>query len=170
MLIFILLAIAIIVIRLFYGKLRKQKQAAGLGGWVRTQDLDGKSSKVYRNYEAGISAKPDIVEGNKVTEYKSAAIGDRARRSDIIQLTAEMLATKAKKGELRYGNDKRFQFTKDTPIIKSSMKRIAWISEQMKWHLGTRTAPPGAPKPSKCAKCRYQEDCTSGKKSDKKAA
>ncbi len=164
MLIIVLLAVAIIVIRLFYGKLRKQKQAAGLEGWVRTQDLDGRSNKVYRNYEAGISAKPDIVEGNKVTEYKSAAIGDRARRSDIIQLTAEMMATKAKKSELRYGNDKRFQFTEDTSIIKSSMKRIAWISEQMKWHLRTWSAPPGTPRPGKCAKCRYRKDCSSNKK------
>ncbi len=164
MLIFILMAIAIIVIRLFYGKLRKQKQAVGLEGWVRTQDLDGRSNKIYRNYKAGISAKPDIVEGNKVTEYKSATIGDRARRSDIIQLTAEMMATKAKKGELRYGNDRRFQFTEDTPIIKSSMKRIAWISEQMKWHLRTRSAPPGTARPGKCAKCIYRKDCSSTKK------
>jgi CRISPR/Cas system-associated exonuclease Cas4 (RecB family) len=98
-------------------------------------------------------------ESDKVIEYKSAAIGDRARKTDIMQLTAGMIATGAKKGELRYGNNKRFQFTKDTPAIKSSMKRIAWISEQMKLHLQTRKAPRGTPRPGKCAKCHYQKDC-----------
>lgn len=159
----ILFTVATCVIWLSYGKLRKKKQAAGLESWVKSQDLDGKSSKVYRNYEAGISAKPDIVERDKVTEYKSAAIGDKARRGDILQLTAEMMATKARKGELRYGNGKRFQFTEDTPIIKSSMKRIAWISEQMKWHLRTRIAPPGTPRPAKCAKCSHLKDCSDSK-------
>ena len=160
----LLLAVAVIVIRLFYGKLQKKKKAAGLESWVKSQDLDGKSSRIYRNYEVGISAKPDIVEKDKVTEYKSAAIGDKARRTDIMQLTAEMMATGAKKGELRYGNDKRFQFTEDTPIIKSSMKRIAWISKQMKWHLETKTAPLGTPRHGKCAKCFYRQDCSYSKK------
>ncbi len=164
MLIFVILVVAIIVIRLVHGKLQKQKQAAGVEGWVKTQDLDGKSKKIYRNYEAGVSAKPDIVEGNKVTEYKSAVIGDRARRSDIVQLAAEMMATNVKRGELRYGNDKRFLFTVDTPIIRSSMKRIAWISEQMKWHLRTRNAPSGTPRPGKCAKCFYRKECSYLKK------
>ena len=159
----VLFAVAIIVILWSYGKLQRKKKAAGLEGWVVSQDLDGKSSKIYRNYEAGISAKPDIVEGHKITEYKSAAIGDKARRTDIVQLTAEMMATGARKAELRYGNDKRFQFTKDSPIIKSSMKRIAWISEQMKWHLQTRNAPRGTPRPGKCAKCWYSKDCSNNK-------
>jgi len=156
----VLFAIAVIVVLWSYGKLQKKKKAANVNGWVKSQDLDGKSNKVYRNYKAGISAKPDIVEGDKVIEYKSAAIGDKARKTDIVQLTAEMMATGAKKAELRYGNDKRFQFTKDSPIIKSSMKKIAWISEQMKWHLQTRSAPRGTMRPGKCAKCWYLKDCS----------
>ena len=156
----VLFAIAVIVILWSYGKLQKKKKAAGLKGSVKSQDLDGMSNKVYRNYEAGISAKPDIVEGNKVTEYKSTSIADKARKTDIVQLAAEMIATGAKQAELRYGNDKRFQFTKDSPIIKSSMKRIAWIAEQMKWHLKTRSAPRGTPRPGKCAKCWYWKDCS----------
>ena len=159
----VLFVVAIIVILWFYVKLQSGKKAAGLEGWVRSQDLDGKSRRIYRNYAVGISAKPDIVEGGgsgKVTEYKSAAIGDKARRTDIVQLTAEMMATGAKKAELRYGNGKRFQFTKDSSIIKSSMKRIAWISEQMNWHLQTGSTPRGTPRPSKCAKCWYRKECS----------
>ena len=67
----VLFAIAVIVVLWSYGKLQKKKKAANVNGWVKSQDLDGKSNKVYRNYKAGISAKPDIVEGDKVIEYKS---------------------------------------------------------------------------------------------------
>ena len=160
----VLLAVSVIVIIMLHNNLQQKKKVAKVEGWVKTQDLDGKSRKVYRNYSVGISAKPDIVEKGKVTEFKSKEIGDRARRTDIMQLTAEMLAAGVKKGELRYGNDKSFQFTDKTPIVRQSVKRIAWISVQMKWHLQHRSAPGGRPKPSKCSKCNYRRECPEAKR------
>jgi CRISPR/Cas system-associated exonuclease Cas4 (RecB family) len=159
-----LLAVAVIIVLMFHNNLNQKRKTAKIEGWVETQDLDARSPKVYRNYAVGISAKPDIVEKDKVTEFKSKPGGDKARRSDIVQLTAEMLATGKKKGELRYGNDKRFLFTKDTPIIQKSVKRIAWISEQMKWHLQHRSAPGGTFRPGKCSKCAYRTECRDAKK------
>ncbi|HUL01017.1 MAG TPA: hypothetical protein VLX29_09190 [Nitrospirota bacterium] len=157
---YILLLISLLTITVLYGGLHRKRKAAGLQGWVQSQDLDGRSRRIYRDRQNGISAKPDVVEGiNKVIEYKSALIGDKARRSDILQLTAEMLATGAKNGELRYGNDKSFEFTEKTPMIQSSVKRIAWISEQMNWHLLKKSAPRGNPRSGKCAKCAYRFVC-----------
>jgi CRISPR/Cas system-associated exonuclease Cas4 (RecB family) len=156
---YIFFLITLIAIIMIYGSLRKKRRAAGLQGWVKSHDLDGKSQHIYRDYRNGISAKPDIVEGDKVIEYKSASMGDKARRTDILQLTAEMMAAGAKKAELRYGNDKRFEFTKNTPIIQSSVKRIGWITEQMNWYLLKRSAPRGNPRPGKCVKCAYRSVC-----------
>jgi CRISPR/Cas system-associated exonuclease Cas4 (RecB family) len=156
---YILLLVALLTITVLYGRLHRKRKAAGLQGWVKSQDLDGKSRRIYRDHQNGISAKPDIVERNKVIEYKSALIGDKARRSDVLQLTAEMLAAGARNGELRYGNDKSFKFTEETPIIQSSVKRIAWISEQMDWHLLKRSAPRGTARFGKCTKCAYRFTC-----------
>jgi CRISPR/Cas system-associated exonuclease Cas4 (RecB family) len=157
---FILLtALIVIVVMFFYRSLQKKRKTVGVQGWVKSQDLDGKGRRVYRDYQNGISAKPDIVEANKVIEYKSASIGDKARRGDILQITAQMMAAGKKKAELRYGNDKRFEFTDNTRIVQSSVKRIAWISERMKWHLMKRYAPRGNPRPGKCVKCAYRTVC-----------
>jgi CRISPR/Cas system-associated exonuclease Cas4 (RecB family) len=156
---YIVLLAAIIILILLYGRLRQKRKAAGLQGWIKSQDLDGKSGKIYRNYKKGISAKPDVVESNKVIEYKSALIGDKARRSDVLQVTAQMIAAGKNKAEIRYGNDKRFEFTKEMPIIQSSIKRIDWISDRMDWHLQKRSAPIGTPRPGKCAKCYYRHEC-----------
>jgi CRISPR/Cas system-associated exonuclease Cas4 (RecB family) len=156
---YILLLGTLIAIALLYGSLRRKRKTAGLQGWVESQDLDGKSPRIYRDLRNGISAKPDIVERNKVIEVKTASIGDKARRTDILQLTAGMMAAGAKKAELWYGNDKRFEFSTKTPIIQQSMKRIVWITEQMKWHLLQRSAPKGNPRPAKCVKCTYRSVC-----------
>jgi len=156
---YILLIVALIVIAVLYGSLRRKRKKTGLQGWVESQDLDGKSRRIYRDLRNGITAKPDIVESNKVIEVKHASIGDKARRSDILQLTAGMMAAGAKRAELWYGNDKKFEFSRKTPIIQSSMKRIAWITEQMNWHLLMRSAPRGNPRPGKCVKCAYRSVC-----------
>jgi CRISPR/Cas system-associated exonuclease Cas4 (RecB family) len=161
---YIVILAATIIVILLYGRLQGKRKSAGLQGWVKSQDLDGKSGRIYRNYKKGISAKPDVVESNKVIEYKSASVGDKARRTDVLQVTAQMIAAGKNKAEIRYGNDKRFEFTKETPIIKSSMKRIDWISRQMVWHLQKRLAPSGTPRPSKCAKCFYRDECPDAKK------
>ncbi len=153
-----ILLIALITVIMISVNLKRKRKAAGLNGWIKSQDLDGKSRRIYRDHQNGISAKPDIVERNKVIEYKSALIGGKARRSDILQLTAEMLAVGAKNAELRYGNDKSFAFTKESPVIQSSIKRITWISEQMDWHLLKRSAPRGNPR-SSCVKCTYRSVC-----------
>ncbi len=152
--------VALITIIILYGRLLAKRKAVGIKGWVKSQDLDGKGRRIYRDYQNCISAKPDVVEGNTVIECKSASIGDKARRTDILQLAAEMMATGASSAELRYGNDKRFEFKKQTPIIQSSMKRITRISDQMNWHLLNRSAPRGNPRPGKCAKCLYRSICS----------
>jgi CRISPR/Cas system-associated exonuclease Cas4 (RecB family) len=162
-----ILFVAIITIMMLYGRLQSKRKAAGIQGWVKSQDLDGKGRRLYRDYQNGITAKPDVVEGNKVIEYKSAPIGDKARRTDILQLAAEMMATGARNAELRYGNDKRFGYTKQTPIIQSSMKRIVGISKQMDWHLLKRSAPRGNPRPGKCIKCAYRLICSDAVKGAK---
>ena len=136
------------------------RKKAGIRGWVKSQDLDGKGSRVYRDHRTGISAKPDVVERRRVIEYKSAHVLDKARRSDVLQVAAEMIATGRSEGELRYGNNKKFRLQKNKPEVRLAMKEVLRITELMKWHLLKGKAPKAKPFRRKCVTCVFQQECS----------
>ena len=151
-LIIILLAVAL------WGLLRKQKRQANITGWVETVDLNGKGRQVYRDEQAGISCKPDVVERNKVIEYKSAAANGKARWVDLLQLALQIQATGKSEGELRYSN-KSFFFKKDDSVMKSAMRNALKISNLMRQHLSAGTPPKATPSLNRCAKCVFLKEC-----------
>ena len=157
---FISAGIAIMILAVAYVKLRQKRKKAGIKGWVRSQDLDGRGKKLYRDTRTGITAKPDIVLNDRVIEYKSAHAGNKARRSDILQLTAEMIAAEKEIGELRYGNKKNFEFRINSPKMRSIRSNVERISRLMEQHLRNRTPPKATPTRNKCAKCDYRRECS----------
>ncbi len=157
---FIVVLAAAIVAFIMYRKLANKRKKAGVSGWVKSQDLDGRGGRVYRNQLEKISARPDVVEGNRLLEFKSAHVGQKARYSDVLQVTAQMIATGLDEAELRYGNDRTFQFRRDTPIIRGATKDVHRISGLMYWHLKRRTPPKGTPTRNKCAKCNFKNSCS----------
>ena len=159
-----ILALVAVLIVLMVIKINSARKKAGIRGWVKSQDLDGQGTRVYRNREAGISAKPDVVERNRVIEYKSAPAGDKPRWSDLLQVAAEMIATNRKEGELRYGNNKRFQLSRDDSKTGNLTREVLRIAERMRWHLLTHIAPKGVPTLNKCANCFYLGDCSDAKR------
>jgi len=156
---YIVVLFAVIMVMVMYKQLANRRQQAGIRGWVKSQDLDGKGSRVYRDRRTGISAKPDVVESGRVIEFKSAAVEHKPRRSDVMQVAAEMIATGQSEGELRYGNNKRFRFQKSEAGTKSVMKDVVRIAELMRWHLLKGKAPKAMPARRKCAKCAFLNDC-----------
>ncbi len=150
--------IVIIFAVALWGLLRKQKRQANITGWVETADLNGKGRQVYRDEQAGISCKPDVVERDKVIEYKSAAANGKARWVDILQLAVQMKTTGKSEGELRYSN-RSFFFKKDDPTIKSAVRNVLNISDRMRWHLSAGTSPKATPSPNRCAKCVFLKEC-----------
>lgn len=152
--------VAAIAVFIMYRKLVNKKKEAGVQGWVKSQDLDGRGERVYRNHQARISARPDVVESNRVVEHKSAHVQHKARYSDVLQVTAEMIATGLDKAELRYGNDQTFQFRRDTPLIRGATRDVRRISGLMNWHLKRRTPPKGTPTRNKCSKCSFKNNCS----------
>jgi hypothetical protein len=90
---YLLAAVVVAVIYGLWRVLEKQRKQSGYTGWVLSQDLDGRSKKIYRDNQDGISSKPDVVERKKVIELKSAAIEGKARWIDILQLALEMKTT-----------------------------------------------------------------------------
>jgi hypothetical protein len=151
-LIIILLAVAL------WGLLRKQKRQANITGWVETADLNGKGRQVYRDEQAGISCKPDVVERSKVIEYKSAAANGKARWVDLLQLALQIQATGKSEGELRYSN-KSFYFKKDDPAMKTATRNALKISNRMRWHLLAGSPPKATPSLNRCAKCVFLKEC-----------
>ena len=155
-----LLALFAVITALMVIKIIKTRKRAGIRGWVNSQDLDGRGKRVYRDQRTGISAKPDIVERGRVIEYKSAHVPEKARRSDVLQVAAEMIATGRKEGELRYGNNKRFRLHKSKAETRSVMKEVLSIAERMRWHLFKSKVPKAMPARKKCAKCIFQRECS----------
>ena len=153
-LVFIIMLFAFV----FGVSLRRQKKRANIKGWVKTADLNGKSKHVYRDERSQISCKPDVVQRNKVIEYKSATINGKARWVDLLQLALELLTTGKKEGELRYSN-KSFTFQKDDSEIKAATRNALKIADRMKWHLLSGIAPKATPSPKRCAKCVFMKVC-----------
>ena len=154
-----LVILALVMIFLFWGMLKKQRKQAGIGSWVRDQDLDGRGKRVYRDKQTGVACKPDVVERNKVIEYKSATV-EKARWVDILQLALQMKATGSKEAELRYDGNKSFSFDHHSREIKSAMRHSASIVNRMKGHLLTGIAPKATPTQKRCAVCTFQNVCT----------
>lgn len=152
----IVIALTVILLTM---KLNTQRKKAGVKGWVVGQDLDGRSDRIYRDAKTGISCKPDVVERGRIVEYKSAVVNGRARPSDVLQVAAQMIATKAETAELRYGNDQKFTYGKNSPQMKAAMRSVGEIIKQMKWHLCNKAIPQGKPSEKKCGTCYFRRDC-----------
>lgn len=154
-----LLAVVVAVVTYALWKvLERQRKQAGITGWVQTQDLDGKSRKVYRDKNAGISSKPDVVERDKVIEYKSSTVETRARWVDMLQLAMEMDTTGKRLGELRYKN-KRFLFKWEDSEMRIALRHALAIAEKMRFHLWSRIAPAATPSDRRCAICKFGAEC-----------
>lgn len=138
MLVVVLIAVAVII--LIYAKLGKQRRKAGIRGWVIDQDLDGKGSRVYRDQKLGVSCKPDVVERNRLIEYKSATVHGKARYGDILHVAAQMIATGKNEAELRYAN-RKFVLSRYSGQMQSAMHQVCSISAQMRRHLSMGIAP-----------------------------
>ncbi len=139
----ILLALIIIAIlfALSFGRLSKERGRAGITGWIKDQDLDGKGRFYYFNRQVGIGCKPDIRENRRIIEYKSASAGDRPYPADVMQAAGELIATGMEEAELRYGNGRKFSFTLNSPEIEEAIKKVGQIVRQMRDHLEHNIVP-----------------------------
>jgi hypothetical protein len=157
----ILLALIIIaiLIALTFTRLRKERGRAGIVGWIRDQDLDGKGKQYYYNQRFGIGCKPDIRENGRIIEYKSALAGSHPYPSDVMQLAGEMIATGLERAELRYGNGREFTYTSNSPEIKEAIKKVRQIVGRMQTHLANNVMPEGSPSPKRCARCSFSREC-----------
>ncbi len=146
------------VVYVLWKILDKQRRQAGITSWVQSQDLDGKSKKVYRDKKAKISSKPDVVTSDRVIEYKSCAANGKARWVDIMQLAMQMKTAGKKLGELRYSN-KHFAFKWEDMNIRFALRHALAIAEKMRWHLWSRIVPPANPSERTCAICKFGAEC-----------
>ncbi len=153
-----LAAVVVAAAYVLWKVLQKQRKQAGITGWVLSQDLDGRSKKVYRDKKARISSKPDVVTADRVIEFKSCAVDSKARWVDIMQLAMQMKTAGKKLGELRYSN-KRFIFKWDDMNIRFALRHALAIAEKMRWHLWSRIVPPANPSERKCAICKFGAEC-----------
>lgn len=155
---YILAALVAVVIIGLWAALRKQRKLAGIAGWVQSQDLDGRGKRVYRDRKTGISSKPDVVERDRVIEYKSASVDQQARWPDMMQLAMEMHTASKPRAELRYAN-KRFAFKRDDRQMKAALREALGIAGRMRRHLLAGTAPAARPDPRRCGSCLFSTEC-----------
>ncbi len=157
----VLLALIImaILIALTFARLRRERGCAGIAGWVRNQDLDGKGQRYYFNRRFGVGCKPDIRENGRIIEYKSSSAGNHPYHSDVMQLAGEMIATGMDDAELRYGNGRSFSYTSKSPEIKVAINSVRQIVERMQAHLANNVIPEGSPSPKRCATCSFSHEC-----------
>src|SRR5574341_150970 len=134
MLIMALFVVAVVL--LLFAKLRKERKKAGIRGWVVDQDLDSRGNRVYRDSGLGISCKPDVVERNRIIEYKSAAV----------------------KGRARYGN-RGFTLQRDSPEMRAAMHKVRSIMSRMRRALALHIIPRGTPTPGRCRVCTFSKEC-----------
>lgn len=156
LLLFILLLAIIVAVTV---DIRRKKRAAGISGWVQDHDLDSTSSgKKYVNIKAGVVCKPDLVEIGKVVEHKSRMIGNQPLFSDMMQLAIQMSILGATTGELKYRN-RSFCFDRSDPRIQKAFESARAGVRQMQYHIMTRIAPKGTPRPNKCRICAVSSLC-----------
>ena len=138
--------------------LTKQRHQAGIRGWVRDNDLDGKGKRIYRDEQTGVTCKPDVVVHDGVIEYKSASV-DKPRWVDLLQLAIQMNAAGLQHGELRYAQDKRFSFNHNSAEMRAASKKALDIVNRMRWHLKNSITPKGTPTQRRCAVCVFIRQC-----------
>ena len=139
-------ALIIIILTVsLWGILGKQKKQANIAGWVEAADLNGEGKQVYWDEKTDISCKPDVVERNKVIEYKSSSIEGKVRWVDLLQLALQLTATVKKEGELRYAN-KSFVFQKDNLEIRAATRNALKIASRMCQHILAGIPPKATPK------------------------
>ncbi len=151
MLALVLIATVIVILML---RLREQRKKAKINRWVVSQDLDGKSNRIYRDTKNKISSKPDVAYAGKVVEFKNRDAGKTAWHADQLQVVVQMMTRGAKEGELRYKNGKMFFFHRDDPETKKLMAEAARIINEMKWRLSARSMPKATPTPDHCRVCK----------------
>lgn len=156
MLIMALFVVAVVL--LLFAKLRKERKKAGIRGWVVDQDLDSRGNRVYRDSGLGISCKPDVVERNRIIEYKSAAVKGRARHGDILYVAAQMMATGKAEADLRYAN-RGFTLQRDSPEMRAAMHKVRSIMSRMRRALALHIIPRGTPTPGRCRVCTFSKEC-----------
>jgi CRISPR/Cas system-associated exonuclease Cas4 (RecB family) len=125
---------------------------------VVDQDLDGKSDRIYRNAELGLSCKPDIVERDRIIEHKSSIVKGKARSGDILYVAAQLLVTEKKEGDLRYAN-RSFPLRRESAQMQAAMQKVRSIMGQMRRALRLHEAPRGTPTPGKCRACSFRYEC-----------
>lgn len=162
--IFILLAIVLLLIYLTWQRMLKLRKAAGVKGWVRSQDLDGRGRTNYVNTRYGVMCKPDILTKDRsqkrVVEYKSGrAKGNQPWPGHLLQLAAEMIATGAAEGELQYGDGKKFVYDINHPEMRKTMKQVVAIMSEMRRHIAAGSEPKATPSAKKCAICTFGKEC-----------
>ncbi len=155
----LILIIVGILIALTSARLSKEKGRAGITGWIKDQDLDGKGKFYYFNRRIGIGCKPDIRQNRRIIEYKSTSAGDRPYPADVMQAAGEMIATGMEEAELRYGNGRKFSFTLNSPEMGEAIKKVGQIVRRMRAHLEHNIVPEGNPTPKRCARCRFGNEC-----------
>ncbi len=153
------LIIVAILIALTSAQLTKERGRAGIAGWIKDQDLDGKGKYYYFDRRAGIGCKPDIRESRRIIEYKSASAGDRPYPADVMQAAGEMIATGAEEAELRYGNGRSFSFPLKSPEMKKAVQKVHQIASRMQFYLKHNVMPEGNPTPKRCARCSFGNEC-----------
>ncbi len=153
------LIIFAILTALTFARLRKERRRAGIAGWIRDQDLDGRGRRYYINRQTDIGCKPDIRENDRIIEYKSASAGSHPYPSDVIQLAGEMIAAGMDGAELRYGNDRIFSFASMDPEMKKAVQKVHQIVGRMQFHLKHNIVPEGTPTSKRCARCSFGNEC-----------
>jgi CRISPR/Cas system-associated exonuclease Cas4 (RecB family) len=155
----VVIVATVIIVALVNKLKRERKKAGGIQGWVVDNELSGNGGHIYRNYKHRISGRPDVLERGRVIEYKSAAVSGDARKGDLMQVAALMVATGVDKAALQYEN-KTFNLSKENPIMRPHVKEVKKLSPVMLQHLKKRNAPRGNPYPKKCRKCEFRARCS----------
>lgn len=158
MLILAVIVFAVIIFALCKS-LNAQKSAAGIQGWVVSQDMNGKG-KLYKDTKNGIVCKPDIVSTNCLIEEKSSISNGKPREGDKLQVAATLIGIEGATGkkydnaELRY-RDGNYRLTGIDKIKEKAMG----IIEAMRFHLLNGIAPQGKPTYNKCKICDFGREC-----------
>jgi CRISPR/Cas system-associated exonuclease Cas4 (RecB family) len=154
-----IMALIITVIVILMLSLRRQRKKAKVNRWIISQDLDGQSSRIYRDTKNKISSKPDIAYAGKVVEFKNREAGKTAWHADQLQVIVSMMTKGAKEGELRYRNGKIFYFHRDEPETKRLMAEATRIINEMKSRLSVRSTPKATPTEWRCKVCTFRNKC-----------
>jgi len=157
--ILVVVTIATVIIVALFSKLKRERiKANGIRGWVVDNDLSGNGDRIYRNYEHRISGKPDVLERGRFIEYKSAAVSGNAKKGDLMQVAALMVATGVDEAALQYDN-KTFNLSRESSLMRPHVTEVKKLSPVMLQHIKKRRPPRGNPYPKKCGKCEFRARC-----------